>query len=160
MNEQERLKENVARVAAVLKANGIDQAVASYSGCGDDGNIEGVEVSWQGGVPLDPEPTVTLIEMERLWNGGGYIETRREFACELTEAMHALTDDAISNFGHSGYQDNDGGRGEFVVMAEGSARLDHTDYYTESETTNYELDAPAIQTTPAIENAVRAGERA
>lgn len=131
---------NKHALAAAMRAIGFTSVVVTYTGDGDSGQID--EIGFQ---PPDIEEGLNkavVAQMRYRWD-----EERHCGGSELVfEEMHlgsiaeALCDTAISLGGHDGYENNDGGCGEFTLQAsDASAVLEHTDYYTESDTSTHEL---------------------
>ena len=69
----------------------------------------------------------------------------------LEDALEYLCDTAIDVFGHGGYENNDGGEGVMRLDANGKLSLEHSDFYTERDTTSHEIDPTAPPTPPEVQ---------
>lgn len=134
-DESSPLWPNFQRVATALREIGAEQIVVTYEGMGDSGGVNMAEVS--GGE--EPYPDVALLvdpaDKESL-----VIEM------SLTSAAEDLAENAITEAGHDGYENNEGGNGIFTITADGEVTLDHTDSYTESvDGSTHNFDAEGIE---------------
>jgi len=145
MKNDERLRANAVRVAAVLAAHGIAEITANYSGSGDEGQVDEVTVEWPNGQPVSPEPSVVLLVHNRNYSSGTSFDSITEESFSLSDAMELLTDDALEVSGHSGYHNGEGGEGSLCVSSDGGLVLDHSDFYTERATSMFELDPLAVE---------------
>ncbi len=95
-----------------LIALGVAIVSASYSGCGDSGQVD--EVHFHTGD-------------NRVVTG--------DIPQDLQQEVETLLYDAIE-YRHGGYENNDGGEGEFRwVLAHNQLDHTHRDFYTETDTT-------------------------
>lgn len=53
------------------------------------------------------------------------------------DAIENLLYDAIELSGHSGWENNDGGGGTFIVQADATASLEHSDNFTDTVNNSY-----------------------
>lgn len=124
--------------------------VVSYDGGGDEGGVTGVEVGASGPNHdhLDVrsiEPlTVPFATFESIWRDGAYHHGDPTIADrDFDSAVSDLAEDAIIMMGHGGYQNNEGGNGEFVLcVSEGSepeVNLTHRDVIEAYNTTEHTL---------------------
>jgi hypothetical protein len=130
---------NKLALAGALRALGITRVTVEYSGGGDEGRTESITFE-----PNDQHTshTVNVALMKYRWDEeracGGSELAFDDMA--LDQVAEALCDTAISLTGHNGYENNDGGAGTFVLQAaDATAELEHSDYYTESDTTSHAL---------------------
>jgi hypothetical protein len=137
-NRGAALRANIALFAEALSVHGITEVTATYAGSGDSGDTFDVGVS-PSGAEL-PTGTVCLWRM----GYGGEVEPE---AMPYEAAVEYLTDLAIDVTGHSGYENNSGGGGDFVVDVRASAaRLDHYDIVEahEDHSTTFSGDAEIV----------------
>ena len=99
---------------SVLRDAGVDDVTVEYSGGGDSGCYDGVTID---GEPFD-ESVVEGVEEGRLAN-----------------YLMRFVDDEFS-----GWENNDGGRGEVVLnVPEGKIQINHTRFYTSEDCSEIEL---------------------
>ena len=101
-----------AQLLALLRAREIDIVRAHYDGCGDSGQLEPCECFTTANETVD---------------------------CRLTDEERGQIDDHFYDLlecRHGGWENNDGGFGEFEwVVATHALTHDHNDYYTAYDTT-------------------------
>lgn len=98
-----------------LTALGVAIVTASYSGCGDSGQID--EVAF-----LSPKEKVITKAIPK----------------DLQEEVETFLYDALETR-HGGWENNDGGEGEFHwTLATGDCEHTHRDFYIESDTSYHE----------------------
>jgi hypothetical protein len=131
---------NKQALAQAMRARGLTSVMVTYSGCGDEGRTEGVAFE-PADVDEGLEPIVTA-QMRYRWDeeracGGSELV----FAdMNLQDTAEALCDTSIEMLGHGGFENNDGGQGTFTLHAiNAEAELEHSDFYTESDTTTHTL---------------------
>lgn len=107
---REALPARAKALAEKLKALGLTQVVAEYSGSGDSGQIDGI--SW--------EPSAVKIDKAE--------EEIQNFFYDVLEARYA------------GWENNDGASGNFVwdLTKENGLHHEHLYYYTESDRSEHE----------------------
>lgn len=117
----------------VLTTMGARCAVVSYSGEGDEGNINDVTVE---PADLDLQVEIAMLHETAIYQQTSGWCTHQDFKpMPIEEALTAFADRMI-DVHHSGYENNDGGRGEVTFdCAAGTIILDHHDYYVESHQT-------------------------
>lgn len=131
---------NKHALAQAMRARGLSSVVVTYSGCGDEGRTEGVAFE-PPDVDEGLEPIVAA-QMRYRWDeergcGGNELVF---VDMHLRDIAEALCDTAIELMGHDGYENNDGGQGTFTLQAlDASSELEHSDFYTESDTTTHTL---------------------
>ena len=105
--DKEILAEKTALLTALQEA-GVTVAVIEYSGCGDSGQVDTIE--------LQP-------------SGIGEAATIRK----LEEQLEGFTALLIDHY-HCGYENNEGGGGSVTIdVVAGTVQYDSYDYYTETE---------------------------
>jgi len=126
---------NRQAIMEVMRQHGCKSACVSYSGSGDSGGIEDVEVEGLG----DHEPSVKVMRMSTTFNGEGWDNKLSEVSMPLAEAIRELCYDLLSR-DHCGWENDSGGSGQFYFDIERDViKWDHTEYYTESNTTTAEV---------------------
>lgn len=126
---------NFQRVATVLREIGAGEIVVDYEGSGDSGGVNLADVRGAHA----PYPDVALLDDPEDANS-------EVTEMNLTSAAEDLAEAAISEAGHDGYVNNDGGYGTFTITADGEVTLEHTDRYTESvDGSVHNFDAENVQ---------------
>lgn len=128
---------NKATLISALKTLGLTSATATYSGYGDSGQVDTVEVAPPHPAALKSEVTVLDESFEEDEATGRFQPTTIEKRMSLEDALEDFAYRVA--YAHSpGWENDDGGRGELTLNAEdGTYRLEHTNYYTESNTEYY-----------------------
>lgn len=128
---------NREAILRCIKEHGFGKVRVYYCGSGDSGGIEDVDVQ---GMNSD-EPIVKLIKAKTSWDRdtGIWSESIGEVEMVLSDAIKEHCYDLLCRQ-HSGWENNDGGSGEFIF----DAALDkihwtHNEYYTETNTTEQEV---------------------
>jgi hypothetical protein len=135
-----RLDFNKQVLLEALRSIGVKQVTVTYSGCGDSGQIDDVEAQPEA-APLTPVQ-VELAKREANWDAisGKWLEALVLRPLDLPTALADFCDAAVEATGHEGYQNHDGGQGTLTIdVDEGVVTLEHTDFYTESDTTAHAL---------------------
>jgi hypothetical protein len=117
-----------------------EEATVTYAGNGDDGQIDEVRVTPE---TIDAEAIqVQIVALHTTWHADSST-SRASLALEPRDLRTALADfchEAIDLAGHTGYEIDDGGEGSLTIsVGDGEVALQHTDFYTESDTCTYEL---------------------
>lgn len=134
------LKANKKIVLEALKTLEATEVEVSYSGSGDSGAIDGVEVK-RGGVALSDLPNIKYISFTSQWSD---VESNWVKGCalrevSLTEALDNFTCDWLDANGIDWYN-NDGGAGTLEIdVSNENFKLNHTTFYSDSEESTYEL---------------------
>ena len=131
---------NKSALAEAMRAIELTAVSVNYSGSGDEGMIN--EISFQPSSPQADSKVVRAARVVHLWHA----ETSTRSVslvfedADLFDLAADLCDRAIALCGHNGYQNNDGGDGTFTLRADDAiAKLEHTDYIMESETSVHEV---------------------
>jgi hypothetical protein len=118
---------NKNAVFAALKAESITTVRVLFDGAGDSGQIQEVSAETANGSIALPD---VQIEMQHASWGGKVTSAKMQ----LRDAIDELCFDYLSQE-HGGWENNDGGEGEFTFRAEDSSLdLDFVQFYTESTT--------------------------
>jgi hypothetical protein len=116
---------NKSVVFAALKAESITTLRVLFDGAGDSGQIQEVIAETANGRATLPETQVEMLHAS--WGGK---MTSAEM--QLRDAIDELCFDYLSQE-HGGWENNDGGEGEFTFRVEDSSiDLDFVQFYTES----------------------------
>lgn len=138
---------------AAMAHIGVRVASVEYAGSGDSG--DGFEVFAYTDLDRRQQVATPLLSLEvgmlyalRRWEMGNPFGRSVVYGTEvkrmtLEEALELLCDQVIDHFGHSGFENNDGGRGEMSLNSSEGLTLEHTDYYTESNEYSHTLEAGA-----------------
>jgi hypothetical protein len=125
---------NKGVIAQALALAGVVQAIVTYAGAGDEGQIE--EVTLDPETPAARAASIEVAELAYRWDpetsrGGGQLAFVK---VDLENALETLCDSAVEITGHNGYQNGDGGEATFtLVAATAQAHLEHNDHYVESD---------------------------
>ena len=118
---------NKNAVFAALKAESITIVTVRFDGAGDSGQIQEVTAETASGPIALPD---VQIEMQHA-SWGGKMTNR---TMQLRDAIDELCFDYLSQE-HGGWENNDGGEGEFTFRVENSSiYLEFVQFYTESTT--------------------------
>ena len=135
-----RMKTNRSRISKALKRLGATHVVVSYSGSGDSGQIDEVEIR-KGDSTLEPTKSALSLCSTSKWDSENsrWIENMKTKRKPLKEALEDFAYDWIESE-YAGWENNDGASGEFTInVASDEFRLSHTYYYTEHETLEHSL---------------------
>ena len=114
-NDEGAVGNNIRVLAKVLVDAGIVSLTVDYSGSGDSGN--GFEVSFEGDQSVLAQEVTVLEE-----------DDGDEHTMDVDTAIRDLTELAIVEAGHEGYECDAGGCGTFRLRADGTATLSHKNY--------------------------------
>ena len=131
---------NKHTLAQAMRSLRLTAVVVTYSGCGDSGQID--EVGFQPSDVDEGLRRVIVATTQQRWDHNLALGCSELSFCErlLRDAAESLCDEAISLMSHDGYENSDGGSGTFTLQAaDGAAELDHSDYYTECDTSTHAL---------------------
>lgn len=128
---------NRTALLAGLAATGVTMLVVTYDGCGDSGQFNEWTATLADGrtIALEDVSTTQCVEIATVADDLGVANAFEP----LATAIETFCYDALEQR-HSGYENGDGGRGEFVFdTARGTIQLTHDDAYTAYDTTEHEL---------------------
>jgi len=132
----------MAAMAAVLTLVEAPQLCIEYSGCGDSGEAEGVDLDWPEGT--EPKSVTHAVEWMSVFHavyGESSTFELRTKTVPFDQACEDLLNMVIEQSGHSGWENNDGGGGSMTVTAAGALTLNHFDNVTEQDHSDYEFHA-------------------
>lgn len=129
---EEALPANKTALFDALAAASITTVLVTFDGCGDSGQIEGIDAT------RDQQPAeLPVVEIEvakPLWDGSG-IDRR---IMPLTEAIETLAYAFLEDT-HGGWENNEGAYGEFTFdVAARSIQLDYNERIETSEYSGHE----------------------
>lgn len=141
-NAADYLAENKAEILEAMKAIGAARATVTYSGSGDEGQFDQPEFVKADGTAINAEEAmVNLKATVGVWVSGESKWENKEWEGEvdLNEALSDLCHDLVQDR-HGGWENNEGGCGSLQVLVEGGKfRLEHSNYYIETEYSEYDL---------------------
>ena len=121
------LPANKAALFDALAAAGITSVVVTFDGCGDSGQIEGIDA--RAGDILTGLPAVDVEIATPAWDGSG----SEHRTLPLPQAIEDLAYDFLRAT-HSGWEINEGAFGEFTFdVGERSIQLDYNERIESSE---------------------------
>lgn len=138
------LQNNTRVIAAALAQLGIAHATVGYEGSGDSG--EGFTVTYANPYEgqLCESHTVSIQTLR--YDNAARDSVLRTVDMSVDAALQECADQAITAAGHDGYENNEGGRGNFTVCASGYAVLEHVDHGEATGSTEpYEFLPPAAE---------------
>lgn len=140
VNAQSRLTTNRRRIHRALKRLGATKVVVTYSGSGDSGQIDSVEIL-KGDLAIKPAKNIRVLTSVSRFDhtSSRWIDNEKNKSVPVQEALETLVYDWLESE-HGGWENNDGASGECTIDVKGdSFLLEHTWYYTESETMEHSL---------------------
>lgn len=135
------LKENKSVILDALKDANATKVLVSYSGSGDSGGIDFVQVFRK---KTDITDTLEAIEVEIIgvchrWNYDEFNPETKKTKYTLTKALEEFVSDWIAVH-HPGWYNNDGADGEATITVTGGKfELSHNEHHTQSENYEYSL---------------------
>lgn len=131
-----RMKASRKQILSALQELDATHVVVSYSGSGDAGQVDDVEVFRDSDAIQANHPVSALVSASK-WSE---VESRW---IDFSELKPIPLEDALTEFvydwlqlEHGGWENNDGASGECRIdVTEGQFVLGHTTYYTESDYT-------------------------
>lgn len=124
-------------ILQALKEHSFPRVRVYYCGSGDSGGIEEIEVEGMKG----NGPEVKFIHSKTTWDRAreSWNESIVEESMPLAKAIEQHCYDLIERE-HGGWENNDGGSGEFIFDTEnGKINWTHNEYYTEQKTSEHEV---------------------
>lgn len=137
---QTRLLTNRRRIHRALKRLNATHVVVSYSGCGDSGQIDSIRML-NGDVEIKPFKNIRVLTATSKFDhqASRWIEQAKNKSVPILEALETLVYDWLESE-YAGWENNDGASGDCTIDVAGdSFLLEHTWYYTESETAEHSL---------------------
>lgn len=128
--------ENKDVVIEAMRRNGIKSAIIEYSGSGDSGQVDHVQLVKRTGLEAlsdAVEGKVLITEKSSKFKDGQWEEIVTKAERSLEEAIEQLCYELLS-MEHGGWEINEGSQGEFKFDADtGEIRLEHRSFYIEHE---------------------------
>ena len=137
----DRLKINKKPITDALSTLGVDTVKVTYSGSGDEGQIDDVTFYDSGSKELKVDGKVKVITHKSKFVTDKWVETEIIEEQDLSQALEDFCNDWVE-IEHGGYENDDGGQGEMTIEVSESEfqpstfKLVHGDNYV--ETTDYE----------------------
>lgn len=133
------LSHNRTVLLDALRAAGAASAVVTYSGYGDSGNTNEIQILDAEGQEIRGNQTVSIQREDGRYVDGQWQSTCFAADMSLRDALDAFADRVVGHY-HAGYENGDGGEGEITFdCASGTVRMAHRDFYTEHVNTDTEL---------------------
>lgn len=129
-----RLKASRNQILSALQELRATHVVVSYSGSGDSGQVDHVEVFRDKEKIQSKQPVTALVSSSK-WSeeDSRWIDFSELKSTSLEEALTEFVYDWLT-LEHGGWENNDGASGECTInVTEGQFVLGHTAYYTESD---------------------------
>lgn len=133
-----RLMANMEPLRAALLAAGGAKLAITYSGSGDEGEIDSVTVQNENGTPLEiaglPPLEMTSMASASYHAEKGWVENSAAEVAMMgvQQACELVCNDWLQIEGHGGYECDDGGQGKISLdLLSGAALFEHQDRYTE-----------------------------
>ena len=142
MNQKTIMLANAFLLAQAMTACDVASISVTYSGAGDEGNIDQTDLLLEG-----EKDIVDIAHLERLNLARVTLLTDEGTPGEplqLESAAEVLYEQVMSDAGVDGYHNNEGGFGCFTIKADGTFILDHNDYVVESVNSSFEYAAAPL----------------
>lgn len=126
-------------IGAALRSVGALSVTIEYTGDGDSGGVETITLQWPGS-PGTPPASIAIPKTDSgpVTSSSPGKEAREDIGeHSFDDAIENLLYDAIDFAGHSGWENNDGGGGTFIVHADATASLEHYDNFTDTVNSSY-----------------------
>ena len=128
--------ENKDAVIEAMRRNGIKSAIIEYSGSGDCGQIDHVELVKRTGLEAlsdAVEGKVLITQKSSKFKDGKWEQVVEKAEKSLEDAIEQLCYELLSR-AHGGWEINEGSQGEFKFDADtGEIRLEHRSFYIDHE---------------------------
>ena len=113
--------------------------IVTYSGSGDSGMVDNIEMLDSSGRVIEANPEVTVkMRSSRFENGGWLMETKNK-SLAIRAALEDLAYGWIGE-NHGGWENNGGGQGTLTIDVKNKEfHLHHEENYTETESYEYKL---------------------
>jgi hypothetical protein len=129
-----RLKASRNVILSTLQELHVTHVVVSYSGSGDAGQVDHVDV-FRDKEQIEANQPITALVTSSKWSqeDSRWIDLSELKSVPLEEALTEFVYDWLQ-LEHGGWENNDGASGECKIdVTEGQFVLGHTTYYTESD---------------------------
>jgi hypothetical protein len=137
---KDRARVNRDLILSVLQKIKATHVVIAYSGSGDSGQIDSVDIYREKDV-INAKGAIKVLGRETHWNEktNAWDEKVEHKILPLDEALREFVYDWIEAE-HAGWENNDGASGECTIdVSKGTFTLGHNSYYTESDYTESSL---------------------
>ena len=130
---------NRDRLLAALAGIGVLRVVVAYDGGGDSGDVSEVSVEPPELLPRLRAETMALRCRMGEFRDGRYHYHTADHPMSLHRALADFTLDWVADT-HNGWENNEGGNGSVTLdVVAGALKLEHTEYFTESQDYVHEL---------------------
>ncbi len=111
---------------------GVQQCRVTYSGCGDEGGVNDVDLIGASGATLDALPydfkfTAPIVVPAYKSETSSWQLERKTKVVDFHDACQNLFDGVMEATGNSDFADGDGGSGILALNCDGSMALDHSE---------------------------------
>jgi hypothetical protein len=131
---------NCQAIQNCMKQHGITSVSSEYTGSDDSGDDFDVSIFSGEDQLYDKEMPVVTVETNNYESvNGEWIRVRKFVEISLDDAVENACDDAIKITGNDGYENNEGGYGEFVINSN-QASLNHCDRFTKESPESREFE--------------------
>lgn len=139
LSENERMRRNKDILLAALRATGAIRASVAYSGSCDEGYVSGIGAQDRQNAAVSLDAPVAVYDEDRRFEAGQWQTSTVLKEQPLEQALSDFAMQALWRH-HQGWENNEGGSGEVVFDCEsGTAWIEHTEYFAESEYTETAL---------------------
>jgi hypothetical protein len=131
---KDRARVNRNLILKLLQKKKATHVIVSYSGSGDSGQIDSVDIYRDKDV-INAKGAIKVLGRDTRWNvkANAWDEKIEHKILPLDEALREFVYDWIESE-HAGWENNDGASGECTIdVSKGTFTLGHTSYYTESD---------------------------
>lgn len=130
-----RIAHNKAQLVEALKTAGIASAIVEYSGEGDDGGH--YDFAYTPDLKIDTPITIKVLTGEFV--DGKWKHCEVEKSMPMDDALGNFLDELLTQHGHDGYENGDGGGGTLTInVQENSYLLEHYDNIVQQESSSHE----------------------
>ena len=134
-------EQNKIQILKALKKIKAKQVEVSYSGSGDSGQVDSVRVFGAKNKELATNVKIPFITETQTFDKdkNQWVRHLQKVSMTLEKALEDLAYDSVY-IHHAGWENNDGASGFVSIdVSKGTFSLQHTEYYTESNTYEHEL---------------------
>ncbi|WP_247539139.1 DUF6878 family protein [Ralstonia pseudosolanacearum] len=133
------LSHNRTVLLDALRAAGAASAVVSYSGYGDEGNANEIQILDADRQEIGGDQTVSILREDSRYIDREWQSTQITADVSLVDALDAFADRAVDRY-HAGYWNGEGGAGEITFdCVAGTVCMAHRDHYVEHIHTDTDL---------------------
>lgn len=139
LTDEQRIATDREAIFVALRAAGVQRAVASYCGSGDEGGPDGVRFELPDDGTLEDNLTVLQHRTDHQWIKEAWQASTELEVRSLDDAITDLAMELVEQH-NGGWEDNDGASGEVTFdTADGSVVIEHNAYYIDSDRSEVRL---------------------